>query len=263
MPYKILVIDDRINERTYPLAALPGMLEGEGYEVATTADPEKAWDLVFEYQPDLILLDIELEPGQNPGHGEPLGITYCRQIRTEGYPGPIILITAVWTETGSVIEGFDAGADDYVRMPCDNLEILARIGASLPGGIYKVNCRILIDSEERRVWVAGVEVHFAPLEFKLLDILVRNAGRIVPSSMLIDRVWEKDVSDDVLAVFVRRLRQKIEPDPSHPTYIETVRGIGYRFRVRAACLRRGGTERRAARSRADLLLPEAPCNPTG
>jgi DNA-binding response OmpR family regulator len=261
MPYKILVIDDQINDKTYPLFSLLAMLETEGYEVKSTADPEKAWDLVFEYLPDLIVLDLRLGLEMSPKE-EGFGIEFLRQIRTEGYSVPVILITAIYTETEDVKKGFEEGADDYVRLPCDNAELLARIGANLPGGISKVNCRLLIDFVEQRVWVAGVEVPFAPLEFKLLDVLVRNAPRVVPSNTLIDRVWEKDVSDDVLAVFINRLRAKIELDPHDPIFIKTIRNVGYRFTIRPERMREN-QRRRAARARPDILLRRPPCEPTG
>lgn len=226
MPFKILVIDDDIHDRSDTISALPALLEAAGYQVATTTDGETAFDLVFEYYPDLIVLDIHFDRQAVDG------IEICRAIRSDGYSVPIILITAIFTETEDVLRGFEAGADDYVKRPCDNREILARIRASLPQGRTEFDHRVCIDYVERRLWVEGREVALQPLLFKLLHVLATNAGCIVPSTRLKDRVWEKDVSDDALAVFVRRLREKLELDLNRPACIETIRGVGYRFNGR-------------------------------
>jgi two-component system, OmpR family, response regulator MtrA len=243
MPFKILVIDDNIRDSTDTISGLPALLEREGYEVATTAGGETAYDLVFEYKPDLIVLDIHF------GRQSIDGIKICRAIRTESYQAPIILITAVFTETEDVVAGFEAGADDYVRKPCDNLEILARIRANLPPGIEEFDDRIRMDFENQRVCVKRneewQEVNLQPLLSRLLQVLVLNAGRIVESTRLKDRVWDKDdISDDALAVCIRRLREKLELDPHHPMYVETIRGVGYRFNGRPTRARRGMPQRR-------------------
>jgi len=243
MPFKILVIDDNIRDKTDTISGLPVLLEARGYEVAATADGETAYDLVFEYKPDLIVLDIHF------GRQDIDGIEICRAIRQEDYRAPIILITAVFTETADVVAGFEAGADDYVRKPCDNLEILARIRANLPPGIEEVDGRIRTDFENQRVCVKRMEewqeVHLQPLQFKLLQVLLLNAGRIMESTRLKDRVWDKDdISDDALAVYIWRLREMLEPDPHHPIYIETIRGVGYRFNGRPARGRQGTPQRR-------------------
>ena len=119
-----------------------------------------------------------------------------------------------------------------------------------------------IAMDKTRIWVAGVEVPVAPLGIKLLEVLVRIAPRIVPSNTLIDRVWEKDVSDDVLAVFINRLRAKIELDPHDPIFIKNIRNVGYRFTVRPERVRES-QRGRAARARLDILLRRPPCEPTG
>ena len=243
MPFKILVIDDNIYDKTDTIAGLPGLLESAGYEVATTADGETAYDLVFEYKPDLIVLDI------NFNRQDIDGIEICRSIRANEYRAPIILITGVFTETEDVLDGFKAGADDYVRKPCDNREILARIRANLPPEVIEVDDRLRIDFNDRCVWVKGEqewqEVCLQPLLFKLLQALALNAGRMMESTRLKDRVWDKeDISDDALAVFVWRLREKLEPDPRHPIYIETIRGVGYRFNGRPTRAGQGALQRR-------------------
>ncbi len=230
MPFKVLVIDDHIHDKTDTISSLPALLEKEGYEVAVTANAESAYDLVFEYKPDLIVLDIHFDRQDIDG------IEICRAIRDEDEHTPIILITAVFTETEGVLAGFKAGANDYVIRPCDNREIQARIRANLPPGVVDVDSRLRIDFNALRVCEkhdeAWQEVSLQPLLFRLLQVLVLNAGRIVESTRLKDRVWDKEISDDALAVFICRLREKLEPDPRLPTYIETIRGVGYRFNGR-------------------------------
>ncbi len=231
MPFKILVIDDQIYDKSDTISGLPALLRAVGYDVATTADGSTAYDLVFQYKPDLIVLDVSFE------RQDIKGTQICRAIRDNEDRVPILLITGIFTETEDVLEGFRAGADDYVRKPCDNREILARIRANLPPGIVEVDGCIRIDFDDRQVAVrhdqVWHEVYLQPLLFKLLQVLVLNAGRIMESTRLKDRVWEKeDLSDDALAVFIRRLRERLEPDPQHPTYIETIRGVGYRFNGR-------------------------------
>jgi DNA-binding response OmpR family regulator len=243
MPFKILVIDDYIYDKTDTISDLPALLESAGYEVATSADGRSAYDLVFECKPDLIVLDIGF-PHQDIG-----GIEICRAIRAEDYRAPIILITGTFTETEDVLEGFKAGADDYVKRPCDNREILARIRANLPPGVIEVDDRLRIDFTDRRVCVKvdqeWQEVNLQPLLLKLLQVLVLNAGRMMESTRLKDRVWDReDISDDALAVFVLRLREKLEPDPRHPIYIETIRGVGYRFNGRPTRAGQGTPQRR-------------------
>lgn len=242
MPFKILVIDDEINSTTNTISGLPALLQSAGYEVATTADGVAAYDLVFEAKPDLIVLDIQFERQGIDG------IEICRAIREAEYRAPIILVTAIFKETDDVLAGFEAGADDYVIRPRDNREILARIRANLPPEIVEVDDHIRIDFNGRHVWVKAnaewQDVYLQPMQFKLLQVLVVNAGLIMPATMLKELVWEKEISDDALAVFIRRLREKLEPDPHHPIYIETIRGIGYRFNGRPTRARQPAPERR-------------------
>lgn len=242
MPFKILVVDDEIHDKTDTISSLPALLEKEGYQVAITADGEKAYDLVFETRPDLIVLDLQFKSQDIDG------IEICQAIRASGYQAPIILITAIFTETEDVLAGFEAGANDYVIKPCDNREIQARIRANLPPQIVEINGHLRIDFDALRVFVRSDgtwrEVCLQPLLFRLLQVLVLNAGRIMESTRLKDRVWDKEISDDALAVFIRRLREKIEPDPHHPTYIETIRGVGYRFDGRPSRVGQNGLQRR-------------------
>jgi two-component system response regulator VicR len=129
---------------------------------------------------------------------------------------------------------------------------MARIRANLPPEVIVVDDYILVDFASRRVWICRdgrwQKTHFPRLEFELLDVLITNAGLIVPTTTLKDRVFGKRVSDDALAVYIRRLREKLELDPSHPVYIENIRGLGYRFNGRP--------------TRASLALLEYGCGST-
>lgn len=230
MSFKVLVVDDEINNESEEISELPAVLQAAGYEVVATSDGEEAYDLVWECNPDLIVLDIVFENQLVDG------IEICEAIRREGSNVPIILITARMTETEDVLRGFKVGADDYVIRPRDNRELLARIRANLPPEVVIIDDYIQVDFAGRiaRVKREGnwQEVHLQPLQFELLKILVINAGLIMPPTTLKDRVWGKIVSDDALRVYIHRLREKLEPDPNHPTYIETIHGFGYRVNER-------------------------------
>jgi DNA-binding response OmpR family regulator len=150
-----------------------------------------------------------------------------------GKSSMIILLSAVFTETPDVLRGFKAGADDYVLFPRDLREILARVRANLPPEVVDIEDYIRIDFDRRRLWINRGQLwqkeHLPPLQFELLRVLILNAGLIMTSATLTELVFFKEVSDGALAVTIFRLRQKVEPDPSHPRYIEAIRGIGYRF----------------------------------
>ena len=242
MPFKILVADDDIDNAGDEISKLPELLRAAGYEVRTTPDGSQAYDLVWDYNPDLIVLDIVFE-NQSVG-----GVDICEAIRLNDSDIPIILVTAYLTETEQVLRGFAAGADDYVTRPRDNREIIARIRANLPPEVIVVDDCILVDHSRRRVWVCRdgrwQEVRLQRLQFELLDLLLLNAGQTVLTTTLKDRVWGKPVSDSALAVYVHRLRDKLEPDPDHPLFIENRKGLGYRFngrpvRASLALLERG------------------------
>jgi DNA-binding response OmpR family regulator len=230
MPFKILVVDDEIYNESDEISKLPSMLRAAGYDVKTTPDGDQAYDLVWEYNPDLIVLDIVFENQSVDG------IEICESIRLNGSEVPIILVTAIMKETARVLRGFEAGADDYVTRPRDNREIMARIRANLPPEVIVVDDCILVDFPSRRAWVCRdgnwQEIHLQRLQFELLEVLMLNAGQIVPPTTLKDRVWGKSVSDEALAVYIHRLRNKLEPDPGHLVYIENIRGLGYRFNGR-------------------------------
>jgi two-component system response regulator RegX3 len=201
-------------------------------------DGNEAVALFDETEPDIILLDLML-PKMS-------GIDVCRTIRTRSQV-PIIMVTAKGTEIDTVV-ALEVGADDYVTKPYRLRELVARMRAVLrraPGGpeasdassiefgsdgTWEAN-GIMVDFDQRRVFVRGDEVHLRRKEFELLRILVENAGRVLTRDVLIDRVWGTDYIGDTktLDVHIKRLRSRIEADPSAPVLITTVRGVGYRF----------------------------------
>jgi DNA-binding response OmpR family regulator len=203
------------------------MLQAAGYAVETTANANQAIDLVPDYKPDLIVLDIVFK-GQSLD-----GIDVCKVIRQDGCPAPIVLITAYMTETEHVLRGFEAGADDYVTRSKDNREIMAHIRANLPPEVLLVDNHILADFAGRRIWVCldgrWQRVRLPRKEYELLQTLITNAGRIMPTTTLKSRVWDKPPADGALAVRIFGLRQKLEPDPNDPVYIKIEPGIGYHF----------------------------------
>jgi len=227
MAFKILVVDDHIDDEEYPIYELPGILRSAGYEVVTTSEGESGYDLVWECHPDLVILDIMF------GDLGPYGIEVTKSIRLNDGTTPIILVTNEAKETEDVLSGFEAGADDYVTYPCDNRVILARIRANLPPEVVRIDHTIEIDFINRMVRVKNSgewnSVHFQPLEFELLKNLVINEGIVVLSLTLKERVWGKLVSDSALQTAISKIRKKIEPDPRHPKYILTIQEIGYRF----------------------------------
>ena len=231
MAFTILIADDKIHDERDTISDLPHLLRQAGYDVIMTDNADEACTLVWERQPDLAVLDIDFKPQRTSG------LDVCRSVRAQerddGNRLPIILITAVFRETVDVLEGFRLGVDDYVIRPCDNRVILARIRANLPPEIMDIDGRMRIDFEQYRLWVRHDEqwrqIRLPRLQFELLRILVTNAGRILTTVGISEQIFAKDVSQDALAVVIHRLRQSIETDPAVPIYIETIRGVGYRF----------------------------------
>lgn len=222
---RILVVEDE-ESLSEPLAFLLGR---EGFEVQVV---DNGLDAVVEFErngADLVLLDIML-PGQS-------GTEVCKQIRATSAV-PIIMLTAKDSEIDKVL-GLELGADDYVTKPYSSRELIARIRAVLrrqgeseehdAGAIEGGPVRM--DVERHVVTVSGETVAMPLKEFELLEMLLRNAGRVMTRSQLIDRVWGADYVGDTktLDVHIKRLRSKVEPDPSSPRYVVTVRGLGYKF----------------------------------
>jgi two-component system response regulator RegX3 len=209
--------------------ALSFMLRREGYEVGVAADGAAALDEFDRHGADLILLDLML-PGIS-------GTEVCRTLRQKSAV-PIIMVTAKDGEVDKVV-GLELGADDYVTKPFSSRELVARIRAvlrrrgepeeMLPSTLEAGPVRI--DVDRHVVAVRGQTIAMPLKEFDLLELLVRNAGRVLTRGQIIDRVWGSDYVGDTktLDVHVKRLRAKIEVDPRNPTLILTVRGLGYKY----------------------------------
>ncbi len=222
---RILVVEDE-ESFSDPLSFL---LRKEGFEVAVADTGPQALEEFDRHGADLVLLDLML-PGLP-------GTEVCRQLRTRGNV-PVIMLTAKDSEIDKVV-GLELGADDYVTKPYSTRELIARIRAvlrrgtepeSTPSSMISVG-PVRMDVDRHVVSVDGTPVSLPLKEFELLEILLRNSERVLTRSQIIDRVWGIDYVGDTktLDVHVKRLRSKIEPDPAHPRYLLTVRGLGYKF----------------------------------
>jgi two-component system response regulator RegX3 len=222
---RVLVVED---EESFS-DALSYMLRREGYEVEVAANGHEALQTFDRGGADLVLLDLML-PGLS-------GTEVCRELRSRSHV-PIIMVTARDSEVDKVV-GLELGADDYVTKPFSSRELVARIRAVLRRGAEPEELMLNVveagpvrmDVERHVVSVDGHQVALPLKEFDLLELLLRNAGRVLTRGQLIDRVWGADYVGDTktLDVHVKRLRAKIEPDPASPKYLVTVRGLGYKF----------------------------------
>jgi len=222
---RVLVVED---EESFS-EALSYMLRREGFEVAVAATGPDALSEFDRSGADLVLLDLML-PGLS-------GTEVCRTLRQRSSV-PVIMLTARDSEIDKVV-GLELGADDYVTKPFSSRELVARIRAVLrrraepeelaPAALEAGPVRM--DVDRHVVTVNGGQVPLPLKEFDLLELLLRNAGRVLTRGQLIDRVWGADYVGDTktLDVHVKRLRAKIEPDPSNPRHLVTVRGLGYKF----------------------------------
>ena len=222
---KILVVEDEASFSE----ALAYVLGKEGFEVTVADTGDGAIAAFDKGGADLVLLDLML-PGLS-------GTEVCKQLRSRS-DVPIIMLTAKDTEVDKVV-GLELGADDYVTKPYSKAELIARIRAVLrrqgdtsntTEGVITAG-PVRIDVERHQVNINDQLVSLPLKEFELLEFLVRNSGRVLTRSQLIDRVWGSDYFGDTktLDVHVKRLRAKIETDPANPTYIQTIRGLGYKF----------------------------------
>jgi two-component system response regulator RegX3 len=222
---RILIVEDE-ESFSDPLSYLLGK---EGFEVEVV---DNGLDAITEFDrngADLVLLDLQL-PGQS-------GTEVCRQLRQRSSV-PVIMLTAKDAEIDKVV-GLELGADDYVTKPYSSRELVARVRAVLrrqgepeeldPSTVQAGPVRM--DIERHVVTVSSEQVSLPLKEFELLEMLLRNSGRVLTRGQLIDRVWGSDYVGDTktLDVHVKRLRSKIEPDPSAPRHLITVRGLGYKF----------------------------------
>lgn len=225
---RILVVEDEESYRD----PLTYQLTREGFEVIEAADGNSALAAYDAEGADLVLLDLML-PGLS-------GTEVCRELRARG-DVPVIMLTAKDSEIDKVV-GLELGADDYVTKPYSYRELLARVRAVLrrrqpndsaehdEDGVLEVG-PVRMDVERHTVAVSGDSVALPLKEFDLLELLMRNAGRVLTRGQLIDRVWGADYVGDTktLDVHVKRIRSKIEPDPGTPKYLLTVRGLGYKL----------------------------------
>lgn len=221
---KILIIED---EDSYS-EALSFMLRKEGFDVSTASDGASGIAEFDKSGADLVLLDLMM-PGMP-------GMEVCRQLRQRGNVA-IVMVTARDSEVDKVV-GLELGADDYVTKPFSHRELVARIRAVLRRGQDEVLMPevvevdgVRLDVERHQVNVDGEDVRFALREFELLELLMRNAGRVMTRGQLIDRIWGSDYVGDTktLDVHIKRLRTKIEKDPGNPQRLITVRGLGYKY----------------------------------
>jgi len=209
--------------------ALAYVLGKEGFEVVVADTGDGAITTFDRVGADLVLLDLML-PGLS-------GTEVCKQLRSRSNV-PIIMLTAKDTEVDKVV-GLELGADDYVTKPYSKAELVARIRAVLrrQSEVAPATDSVLIagpvriDVERHQVDINNTSVALPLKEFELLEFLVRNSGRVLTRAQLIDRVWGSDYFGDTktLDVHVKRLRAKIEQDPANPVYIQTIRGLGYKF----------------------------------
>ena len=224
---KILVVED---EESFS-EALAYLLGREGFDVTLADSGTKAIEEFDRVGADLVLLDLML-PGLS-------GTEVCKQLRQRSAV-PIIMLTAKDSEIDKVV-GLELGADDYVTKPYSSRELVARIRAVLrrngelgdetsDSGTLVVG-PVRLDTERHVIEINGAVSQFPLKEFELLEFLMRNSGRVLTRTQLIDRVWGSDYVGDTktLDVHIKRLRAKIEKDPANPVFIQTVRGLGYKM----------------------------------
>ena len=222
--YRILIVEDE----SALVETLVVNLRAEGYRTLTATDGPSALDLASSDSPDLVILDIML-PGMD-------GLEVCRALRRRSNV-PIIMLTAKAREVDKVI-GLEIGADDYITKPFGMLELIARVRAALrrhsvgedrPESIEAG--ALVLDRTNHAVSIEGSPIELRPREFDLLATLMENRGRPMSRQALLRKAWGEDeyIDQNTVDVHVRRLREKIESDPSTPMYIITIRGVGYKF----------------------------------
>jgi two-component system KDP operon response regulator KdpE len=226
---KILVIDDdpafvRLVEQ---------VLTPAGFEVLTAASGGEGLRLLFAHRPDIVLLDVVMP--------EMDGWQTCRRIR-DITDVPVIMLTAQKTSEEDIVQGLECGADNYLIKPVGRRELVGRVQAvmrraelSLPKeqkGTTFSDGYLTVDVVQRQVLINGERVRLTPIEFRLLALLLQNAGRILTHKQLLEGVWGWEYIDDLdyVRIYIWHLRQKIEPDQANPKYVITEPGVGYYFR---------------------------------
>lgn len=222
---KVMLVDDEISMRVL----VERIIIEEGYKFCSAADGSEALELFDRELPDLLILDVMMPTD---------GFQTCRKLREKGVSIPIIFLSA----KGDIVDksvGFDAGGDDYLVKPFSPQELCLRIAAHL-----RQHARLFVrqdghveiggvgfDIKKHRVTVRGIQVDLTSKEFQILFLMASQPGEIFTREQLIKEVWGSDFVGETssIAVFVRRIREKIEEDPSRPRYLQTVRRVGYRF----------------------------------
>jgi two-component system KDP operon response regulator KdpE len=229
MTARVLVVDDDGAVRD----TLARKLLREEFVVLMAKDGLEGLRVFHADHPDLVILDVVM-PGMD-------GVTVCQRIR-EVADTPVMMLSAQALSEDAVVEGLNAGADEYLAKPVRLNEFVARVKALLRRADRSSSFEssgyddgyLRIDAQGRHVYVKQEKVHLTPTEFKLLMVLLENAGRVVPQRDLLEQVWGPEYVDDVYypRVYVSQLRRKIEADPANPLYILTEHRIGYRFERR-------------------------------
>lgn len=225
---RLLLLEDDISL----VDGLTYSLNKNGFEIQVARTMKEAEKLLAERKSfDLLLFDVTLPDGN--------GFTLCEKLRAAGDQTPIIFLTASDEET-SVIRGLDCGGDDYITKPFKLGELCSRIRALLrrsrgrdPEENVLRSGEVVVNLMESRVRLSGECVEFTAAEYRLLCLLLKNSGKVLTRGMILDRLWDgagNFVDDNTLSVYVRRLREKLEKDPSRPEHLKTVRGFGYQWK---------------------------------
>jgi two-component system KDP operon response regulator KdpE len=229
MVKKILVVDDEPAQ----LRLASQVLSSNDYEVLQANSGQEALRIIFEQRPDLVLLDVMM-PGID-------GWQTCSCIR-EITDVPVIMLTGKRNTEDDIVRGLESGADEYLTKPLGNRELLARVRSALrrteqPSYLDEKKRTVfsddylIVDVDERKVSINGERLKLTPREFRLLALLVENAGHVLSHQQVLENVWGWEYIDDVdyVRIYISHLRQKIEPDTSQPRYILTEPGVGYYF----------------------------------
>jgi len=224
-PQRVLVVDDEESL----LTIISYALESSGFEVQTATDAEKGAELFETFEPSLMILDVML-PGQS-------GLDLCRQVRQKS-DIPIIMLSAKSEEVDKIL-GLELGADDYVTKPFSPRELVSRVRAQLrrQEGSLTHRAKVMeirnlkIDIESHQAFLRGEPLHLTNSEFQILQLLARNPGKAFSRSSILNYLWDGGFVGDerTVDVHIHNLREKFEDDPQKPTYLLTVRGLGYRL----------------------------------
>lgn len=220
---QILLVEDDLAL----VAGLQYSMEKDGFVVQTAGSVQEGWQCFSQNCPNLVVLDVGLPDGT--------GFDLCKRIREQSSI-PILFLTACDEET-NVVMGLDMGGDDYIAKPFRLRELLSRIRALLRRSVEKpaqalVSGSFTLQVKESRLYQNGEEIPLTPAEYRLLSMLVQNEGHIITREQLLGTLWDSKsdfVDENTLSVYIRRLRSKVEENPSTPVYIHTVRGVGYRW----------------------------------